>query len=230
MAITHVIMETSIQSPTGLAKDRFEGVWHFRDVAGGSASGVAHEAAFKLVDFFQTVGAGGHNVGHYLCGSAAPGDEMTITGYDFAAARPRPELGVMKFSYATGGGSMLPEEVALCISYYTDRNIKSHRGRSYIGPLNGSAMTGSSVPPSRPAPGFRTALTDAGTRMALAGPPVALITATSDTFVDPEVITTTWALYSPKLGTWDDVHHGWVDDEWDGQRRRRVEATGRVTF
>jgi hypothetical protein len=230
MTITHVIMQTIIQSPTGLPKDRFEGTWHFQDDSGAVAADVADAAALKLVDFFQTVGAHGHNVGHYLCGSASPGDEMTIVGYDFAAARPRPELGLVKFSYATGGGSMLPEEVALCLSFFTDRNIPSHRGRSYIGPLNGSAMTGSSVPPSRPSPNLQNALTDAATRLVVAGIAGITTTITEDTFDATPSDSTAWSLYSPKLGTFNPVQHGWVDDEWDGQRRRRVEATGRVTF
>ncbi len=230
MAITHVIMQTSIQSPTGLPKDRFESTWHFRDVSGAVAADVADAAALKLVDFFQTVGSSGHNVGHYMCRSAAPGDEMLITGYDFAASRPRPELGVVKFSYGSASGSQLPEEVALCLSYYTDRNLPSHRGRSYVGPLNGSAMTGSSTPPSRPAPEFIAAMVAAGTRLVVPGYSTLTTVVTEDTFDATPSDTTTWCLYSPKLGTFNDVEHGWVDDEWDGQRRRRVEASARVTF
>jgi hypothetical protein len=231
MATTQVILLTSIQSPTGLPKDRFEGVWHFLDPGGSPADVVASVAAAKLADFYQLAGAvSGQHVGHYLARSAAPTDHMTITGYDFAAGLPRPELGVATFDYGSASSTQLPEEVALCLSYYTDRNLPSKRGRSYIGPLNGAAMTGSSVPPSRPEPTFMSSLVDAGRRMRTLGPPATPPTFLTNTFPGGGAGTAAWALYSPKLGTFSAVEHGWVDDEWDGQRRRRVEASARVTL
>jgi len=233
MTTTEVIMLTSIQSPTGLPKDRFEGVWHFLDTSGAPALEVATTAAYKIADFFQTAGVvSGQHVGHYLARSAAPTDHMSITGYDFASSKPRPELGVATFDYGSASASQLPEEVAVCISYYTDRNLPSKRGRTYVGPLNGSAMTGSSVPPSRPEPTFLSSLVDAGRRCRTIGFPATTPTfLTTGTFGGVTLLTTTaWALYSPKLGTFAAVEHGWVDDEWDGQRRRRVEASARTAL
>jgi len=225
MTTTEVILLAYMQSPTALAKDRFVNVWHFLDASGGDPAAVAETGAFKVLDFFN---GGSQPVGQYMSSETTV---LTIIGYDQAAAKPRPELGVITATMFPAGASQnIPEEVALCLSYYTDRNLKSKRGRLYIGPLNVGALTASGEPP-RPHAGMQAAFAAAGTRLIATGLPTVAPATVTNTFPDSAgVASTAWALYSPKLGTYAAIEHGWIDDEWDGQSRRRLEATGRVVY
>lgn len=230
MTTTQVIIEAYTQSPTGLPKDRFVNIWHFLDVTGAPATDVAAMAFRKINDFFTTPGGSGPTpVGNFL--ERTLSDQMTLIGYDFAAAKPRPELGTAVFVKGSAGSIGMPEEVAVCLSYYTDRNVASKRGRLYIGPLNIGALDGIANSPARPKAAMTSAMQDGGTRLIAIGPPAASSTFVTNTLSGAgSAAGTAWALYSPKLGTFAAVEHGWIDDEWDGQSRRRVEASGRVLF
>ena len=229
MPTTQVIIQSQLQSASGLPKDTFENVWHFLDATGGAVGDVAITACHKIVDFWTTdpgiSGVGACQV--MLAGEE--GDTMTLIAYDAAAAKPRPELGRVTFVYTPGGGDSMPEAVAICMSYYTDRNLVSHRGRLYLGPLNTVAIGGGD--PCRPNTNVLKAIQAGGERLVVIGPPVAAVATATDTI--PSVgfaAGTAWALYSVKLNTYSAIEHGWVDDEWDGQRRRRVEASTRLTW
>lgn len=225
---TEIIVIASRQSSTGLAKDRFENVWHFLDTTAASLSTVCKTAFDKIWDFYQTAGGSGPSkVADFI--SHTMGEVITLTAYNRADAVPRPEVGNATFVYTTPGSSDMPEEVALCISYYTDRNLASKRGRLYIGPLNIGAINALVNDPARPKPSFVSALAAAGGRCKIIGDPA--ITPTFTTINVAGTSTgTAWALYSPTLGTYAAVLHGWVDDEWDGQSRRRVEASSRTIY
>jgi hypothetical protein len=229
MPTTHVIVETYIQNASGLPKDRFENVWHFLDVTEGDPIAVASSGIDKIYDFFHTPPAGGGvaQVERYLAGSE--GDTIHLVAYDFAAAKPRPEILVASFVYAPLDSTHIPEEVALCLSYYTDRNLPSHRGRLYIGPFNGSAL-GTGGAAGRPSTNLTTALTAGAARLIPIGFPAIDYGGLTNPAGVPSSVTTAWALYSPKLATFAAIEHGWVDDEWDGQSRRRVEASTRFLF
>jgi len=230
MPTTHVIVQTYTQSETGLPKDRFENVWHFLDADGAAASDVAYTGMQKIYDFFHTPPAGGGiaQVERYL--QTSQDNLIHLIGYDFAAGLPRPELLVAKFGYTPLDTSRIPEEVALCLSYYTDRNLKSKRGRLYLGPLNQEAV-GTGGLECRPSSNIVTAMAAGGARLIPVGAPAIdysglIVTAGAGATATG----TAWALYSPKLLTYSAIEHGWVDDEWDGQSRRRVEASTRVLF
>jgi hypothetical protein len=230
MTTTQIIVEAYLQSPTGLPKDRFVNIWHFLDVAGADPKVVANTAFRKINDFFTTPGGTGPDfVGTFM--ERSLDDRFTLIAYDFAAAKPRPEIGKATFDKGSAGSLGMPEEVAVCLSYYTDRNLPSKRGRLYIGPLNIGALDGIANSPARPKELLTSAMQDGGTRLIAVGPPAATVT-----FVSNDVdglgtsAATAWALYSPKLGTFAAIEHGWIDDEWDGQSRRRVEASGRLIF
>lgn len=229
MPNTQVIIQSSLQSSTGLPKDQFENVWHFLDTTGASPAEVALTGCTKIQDFW-TGATGLSGIGAPAVNLAADvGDLMTLICYDFAAAKPRPELGRYTFTFEPGSSVALPEEVALCMSYFTARNLPSERGRLYLGPLNADALTGTN--PSRPNTNFTRAVQAGGIRLVAIGVPATLPSFTTNTLgTDTANDTTAWALYSPKLGTFAAIEHGWVDDEWDGQRRRRVEASTRLTW
>jgi hypothetical protein len=39
-----------------------------------------------------------------------------------------------------------------------------------------------------------------------------------------------WVVRSEVLADYQVITHGWVDNEWDSQRRRRLAATSRLTY
>lgn len=226
---TGVIVQVTRQSQTGLAKDQFENVFHFLDVTSATALQVAATAFDKLWDFFMADGpTGTDNIATWL--SHCDGQTIRMKAYDTAAAKPRPIIAEASFTYPTPGSIDLPAEVALCLSYYTDRNAPSKRGRLYIGPLNIGALNGLTNDPVRPKPACMLSFIDAGHRMVPLGLPAAGTYVADSTAGVARLTTVSWALASVKLGTYAAVLHGWVDDEWDGQSRRRVEAANRSTF
>lgn len=231
MPTTEVIVQTYTQSPTGLPKDRFENVWHFLDVAGFDPITVATTAFYKLADYFARppIGGGVASVARFLAHSQD--DTIHMIAYDAAAAKPRPEIATATLTYTPLTAQRVPESTALCLSYYTDRNLVSKRGRLYLGPFNINALSGG-ADASRPDDGLIASMVAGGARLIAIGG----VVGHGDGVFTPsrpdleQSGSTAWALFSPKLGTYAAVQHGWVDDEWDVQRRRRVEPTGRSTW
>lgn len=129
------------------------------------------------------------------------------------------------------GGTPLPPEVALVATFHADISDVSERiavaptgpagdilprarrrGRIYFGPLNTSAL-GSS---GRPATTLVTSLANAAQRLAEGA-----------TLTHPDA---RLAVYSRADGVAREVTGGWVDDEFDTQRRRGRERTLRDTW
>lgn len=112
----------------------------------------------------------------------------------------------------------LPAEVAMAVSFSANvasgESAASKRGRIFLGGLgDGTVQDGGSV-----APRFKTVFC---TRVAAAC----------------ELLQTNmyengwhWVVYSPKLGTNSRIHRGWVDNAFDTQRRRGVNATARSAW
>lgn len=105
-----------------------------------------------------------------------------------------------------------PTEVAFVVSYQGARISglpqNRRRGRFFLGPLEAQDTP-------RPDAAQVTAVKDAALSLLVAS------NAASDW---------TWAQYSPTNGIGIDVSDGWVDDEWDTQRRRGRTATYREVF
>jgi len=62
---------------------------------------------------------------------------VQVRVYDMADAEPRPEIAYAE-KIVAGSHSGAPSELAVVLSYYTDRNIVGRRGRLFLGPLNGN--------------------------------------------------------------------------------------------
>lgn len=116
--------------------------------------------------------------------------------------------------------SALPAEVACVLSFHSEYNLSAEfapgarprarkRGRLFIGPLNQSTLTTSSLR-AIPAPAFTTRLADAGARLRDAD------------------LQAKWAVWSRTAGTMFPVTGLWVDDEFDTQRRRGERALTRT--
>lgn len=128
--------------------------------------------------------------------------------YDMADAEPRPVKAYGQWSQgAITNLGVGVREVALCLSYYSERNLKRFRGRIYIGPWPRESM------------GERPQADVIGSVRALATSLSAIGGAGMD-----------WQLYSPTRLAYSKVTNGWVDNEWDTIRSRGMKATSRVTF
>jgi hypothetical protein len=148
------------------------------------------------------------NQTEFHCGA----NELECRMYDMDDPEPRPIKGSHKATITKAAGG--PREVALCISFYAERNIPRQRGRIYLGPL--SATLG-----ERP--------TDAWLNAAVL---------LANGFADLGGVDVDWCVYSPTThqlqgGSAVDaskrVSHFWVDDEWDTVRSRGRKPTRRIS-
>lgn len=134
------------------------------------------------------------------------GQSINIRAYNMEDAKPRPiRAEKTGMSESSGAYPPSPAQVALCLSYYGDRNLPSRRGRIYLGPWT--------------APGSRPTSTEQGYLTAFAG----ALSGLGGLNVD-------WSVYSPKTGEHHAITNGWVDNSWDIIRSRKLGPTSRVTY
>lgn len=198
-----------IKGVSGLPEDVFVNTWHFTSGPQSVDRDGDETAIVANLDEFYGGGVGADIVANYIANNGTGDVEYRI--YDLADPQPRePRVEVAGWT-PTGPGDTLPEEVALCISFFKDRNIPRNRGRLYIGPISETANNN-----GRPSAGLVGALADAGRRMIEAsGAPGS---------------EASWAVYSVADGLAKDITDGWVDNAWDTQRRRGLAATARTVF
>lgn len=130
---------------------------------------------------------------------------ITVTAYDMDDAKPRPVKGKYTRAATGSGVSISVSQVALCLSYYADRNLPRQRGRIYTGPWG-------SVAGGRPTTATMTAVKDFGIALG-----------------DIGGLNVDWSLYSPTNGTHTRINNVWVDNSWDVIRSRKWPTTARVT-
>lgn len=200
---------TIIEGSSGLPEDVFVNTWHFTTGPGGGSRQDAEASIVGHLDDFYGGGTGANVLSNYIAGSGT--EEVRYRIYDLADATPR-EPSIYEAGWGPAGpGDTLPEEVALCISFYKDRNLPRNRGRLYIGPISETANND-----GRPSAGIRGALVQAGRRVIEASQ-------------DPSS-SAAWAVYSTVDGDAKEVTQGWVDNAWDTQRRRGLAPTERQNF
>ena len=222
----------TFQGLSGIAKDQFENVFHFEDFSvGQSVHDAARATAAQLVEFYVTA-APLQAVGGFLSGVLQSAGSIKV--YNVADAKPRPIIYQCQFLPGhAGAGNGMPEHVALCLSFYSLRNIPKHRGRIYLGPLKDTGATGSVIAGGiRPASTLMDALANSGERLRQALPASVTNGMTLQVVPDTGAVptATNWSIYSVKDNAFRLVTAGWVDDEWDTQRRRRVRASARTSF
>jgi hypothetical protein len=269
--------EAVFQSATELPKDRFINTFHFVGLTAVSPGDSTEMecAAARIAQFYtkQYPVDPDHPaltaaISDYL--SAEIDRTVTVNVYDHLQAKPRTPYPFHFALTAAGGAQSLPEEVALCASYYSARNVARQRGRLYIGPFNTSALGGPTTVTSRPTPNLIAAIAAAAKDLALVEDGVVDISNVltdglfiaglfglpgapgQPSFLDPATSfppmkRVNWLQHSVvgdgTMPTKKDpglpasprevfglVSGGWVDNEWDGQRRRRIEASARTTW
>lgn len=135
--------------------------------------------------------------------------------YDLADPEPRTPIQERLMTGITVAASAAPTEVAMVMSYQAVRSAglpqSRRRGRIFLGPLGDNVFDATGRVP----PGTQAILVTAGADL--------LANSIASTDYD-------WAQYSPTDDLMHIVADGWVDNEWDTQRRRGRKATLRSTF
>jgi hypothetical protein len=148
---------------------------------------------------------------------------VRTTGHAFKAynlSDPEPRAPVLEGSFdfsSSVSGDPLPPEVSLVLSFQAEKVSgvpqARKRNRIYFPFLNESA----NHTDGRPLGAFVTSLVSAGANLLVASD-------AASTWAWTIFSTITPVIESPP------VSNGWVDNEWDTQRRRGREATSRSTF
>lgn len=203
----------------GLPRDCSENVtWWSVPSDATTAADAAGMLTDHVTNFYTQAHTGGSSVSNYMASyinrSAATIEFQMVTIATGIAVGDPITVPLIGMSNLPSGNS-LPAEVALCISFGGSESgvpIASRRGRIYIGPLNVAAVA-SATGYARPAQVFRDALTNAA----------------QDHWDSPGA---GWdmVVYSRKLRLITLIAGGWVDNEWDTQRRRGEAATARQNW
>lgn len=139
-------------------------------------------------------------------------DGLTWKAYDLADPQPRAPVREGARNLSPDNTGSLPPEVALVLSFQAPKisgiNQARRRNRIYL-PFLKSSTNGTDGRPT------------AGVISALVGAATTLLAASGTTW--------DWVVYSPTIGSSsaEPVTDGWVDNEWDTQRRRGRPATSR---
>lgn len=144
-----------------------------------------------------------------------------VQTYDLADPQPRPPISQAFFTLGVAGsGNSLPMEVAVVASFHGEpvAGIRQarRRGRVYLGPLGIQASQTTLNQPARPAAEFIEDVRDASSRLA--------------SELDGEDDAPQWIVHSRVSSNNAPVIGGWVDNEFDTQRRRGLEASARTTW
>lgn len=142
----------------------------------------------------------------FLTGWYANAPQIVVTAYEVGGAPPHYPVGRYEANTGNSPGSNCPREVALALSFYSQRNIPRQRGRIFL------FFGGTS---------FSPALRPAAARMSQA-------LALANAFASLGGANVAWVVYSPTDQQGRGVSNAWVDDEWDTMRSRGLRGTTRV--
>lgn len=138
----------------------------------------------------------------------SPTREILVRAYDAQGTPPVfPQGEAIRNTDSFPPGSA-PREIAVCLSFYSERNLPRQRGRLYI-PVN---VMGQSVSNIRPSTAAQTKVADL----------VPIFTGLGGPDVD-------WCVYSRVDDEARPVTNWFVDDEWDVQRSRGLRSSNRQT-
>lgn len=196
-------LATAVQCDSTLNRDRMMINPVIQDVLGGDdVQQLAQDWAAAMASQLATVGTPFIEVKVYdLEKTRLPGGPPVPPNPPVARATANAPTSFLTASY--------PREIALCLSFYSEFNIKRQRGRLYI-PL--SWIQNAGEPGNRPTATHRNAVKSFADRLQSLGG------------VDDD-----WSIWSNKDRVARKVTNWFVDDEWDTQRRRGLRSTTRLT-
>jgi hypothetical protein len=132
--------------------------------------------------------------------------EVRVTAYDAQGSIPVYPQGDAIVLKGAQMATNIPRELALCLSFYSERNVPRQRGRLFL-PLWFLGIAGSGLRPTLP--------------VAKMASLVNLFTGLGGPDVD-------WCVYSRVTDAARSVTNWWVDNEWDVQRSRGLTGTSRT--
>ena len=133
--------------------------------------------------------------------------QITTKLYDLDNDKPRPVKAEHTANQGAHGALSLPRELALCLSFYADRNLPRQRGRLYMPVTLWKSSAG-----VRPAGSDQTKLLDLADSLSGLG----------GANVD-------WCVYSRVDNVHRKVTNAWADKEWDTVRSRGLKGDSRQT-
>lgn len=142
-------------------------------------------------------------------------DRVEARVYDMEDAKPRVIRGQSVFNSGLNTASVAgPREVALCLSFFSVRNLPRQRGRLYVGPWQKGNMD------ERPSATIQAQVQALAVGIGnLGGIDVdwTILSPASPLKKPPQTQAITYK-----------VTDYWIDNEWDTQRRRGLRSTGRL--
>lgn len=136
--------------------------------------------------------------------------EIRVTAYDAEGTPPVFPQGDVTINAGGFPASNCPREVALCLSFFSERNAPRSRGRLFL-PV-ALIVTNFSIGTVRPSPGIMAKVGNLATGLSNLG----------GTDVD-------WSVYSRVDAEAKAISNWYVDDEWDTIRSRGLRPTDRVS-
>ncbi len=196
---------------TAIGRDAATNTFHFNTVTAWTTT-IRIEIVAALKAFYDAMG---NQRSNHLAPSQAH-----VAFYDLSFPKPRAPLEDVSLGLsALQAANALPHEVALCVSYQAIRASgipqARRRGRIYLGPFGSTTADNTTGRPST------------ATRAAAVAGANALLSASNS------AINWKWIIHSPThpdAEVTNTVTNGWVDDEWDIQRRRGLVASARTVF
>lgn len=205
------MVQAKLYHESGIPEDTAMNVWSFTTAA--SKSEAAADAISEALQTFYG------NIQEWMSPNLTGLYDLVF--YERQDAPPRiPWREDLALNFSPPDAGALPEEVALCLSFYSTPTsgvpAGRRRGRIYAGPLATPALGLSEAGNgNRPKLALREGLANAGGNLLDQSQSAAAWS---------------WAIWSGVDEVSREVVGGWVDNAFDTQRRRGVDLTARTTF
>jgi hypothetical protein len=170
---------------------------------------IAINPVFELTGAIEDADALAEALADALTAWKAAACELTVKTYDVQGTRPVYPNGQAVNDVGIIGASGSPREIALCLSFYAERNVPRQRGRLYV-PF--CLQSTSSTVGRRPTVPQQQRVADLVPIFAgLGGPDV------------------DWGIWSTRDNEFRKVTNWWVDNEWDVIRSRGQRSDSRLS-
>lgn len=213
-------IQAKLPYTTGLPRDLTVNTFNF--VGAGDVVAAAAALIPIVRDFYITAPGADKTLGSYMA-SAINRAPSACGLVAYQVDLPTGELGdpiggaVFTMTGQELGTSDLPLEVAVCSSYAASGGVgiasSRRRGRVYFGPINTAVLSTATELPTVDST-FRSRLADASNTV--------LEDSTTEGWP--------WAVWSRADAAAHPIVRGWIDNEFDTQRRRGVSATSRTSW
>lgn len=213
-----MLHQVTLPYVTGLPGD--VSVNTFWTTGGTNPEAQAATAAAAIVNFYVAPQSNDESVSEFLSAYLDRGDNLcSVRSYDMTDPEPRSPRHELSFTLNTATNTAsLPFEVALCLTFQGEPvsgiNQQRRRGRIYLGPLWDGASSAEANSPPAPTAVFMTTVALAAEQLSAA-------------LSDPAA---QWVVHSRTSSNNAPVIGGWIDNEFDTQRRRQVRATSRTVW